>query len=74
MRKLLIPFLITTLVAAIFAYMNNAYQKHKREAAKQEQLELERQQQERFGRERGKTPGEEGHAPLGRDSRDRPDR
>lgn len=70
MRKLLVPFLITTLLAAIGAYLNNAYQKHKREEIKLERVEVEHQQQDQFGKEHIG----DGRKPLNRDSRDRPER
>jgi hypothetical protein len=70
MRKLLVPFLLTTLAAALFAYLNNAYQKHKREEVRQEQVEIERQQHQQFER----AHGADSRAPLGRGSRDRPER
>ena len=66
----LLAFLFATLLAAIFAYLNNAYQERKREEARQAQAAIEQQQQEQFRR----LQGEGDRAPLGRDSRDRPER
>ena len=70
MRKLIVPFLITTLLAALGAYLNNAYQKYKRDEIKLERVETEHQQQQQFG----KTHIGDERKPLSRDSRDRPER
>ncbi|HWT55300.1 MAG TPA: hypothetical protein VN066_10855 [Rhodocyclaceae bacterium] len=71
MRKFLVPFLITTLLAAIGAYLNNAYQKHKREEIRKQEAAIEQQEQQQLGR--AHTDKDIGRVPLGRDSRDRPD-
>ena len=44
----LLAFLFATLLAAIFAYLNNAYQERKREETRQAQAAIEQQQQEQF--------------------------
>lgn len=73
MRKLLIPFLIVSLVVAISAYLNNTYQRHQREALKEAHTTAERQQQEQVGRA-SRDLGNGDHAPLSRDNRHRPER
>lgn len=73
MRKLLIPFLIVSLLVAITAYLNNTYQRHQREALREAQATAERQQQEQVGRA-SRDPGSTDHTPLSRDNRHRPER
>ena len=67
-KKIIILFLLTTLVAALGAYLSNAYQRHKREAVTQEQTVIERQQQDTV--DRAQQPGRQ----LDRNDRNRPER
>jgi type II secretory pathway pseudopilin PulG len=66
----LLLLMLATLVAAIFAYLNNAYQERKREETRQAEAAIEKQQHEQFGQ----AYGEGARVPLDRNSRDRPER
>jgi hypothetical protein len=66
--KILILFLLTTLAAAVGAYLSNAYQRHKQDGAAQAQTVIERQPQDHIDR------AQPGHRQLDRNDRNRPDR
>lgn len=68
--KVFILFLLTTLAAALGAYLSTAYQRHKREESHQTQTVIERQPQDRV--DRSQNPPE--HRPLDRNDRNRPER